>query len=250
MAADAAADMDVYAMGEIGGEERQALFDAVGEFGFGRDANLDGAGFPQPWNRRTHLFDHDGNRFLSLSHGVLTPCSPRRFISCIPITASWVGCTLAGNGRRSSIHFADRPGATFSPMTADRSSVAGWRASSSSRNLPEYLASSPRLPPRVRNIAMTVYHFRATPLTPIHVGDGNSLAPEDYLIEDDQLIQFNRAATLRDMKPETRRQLEQRLDSNDFQAAQEILRKSVQPRHHRCRIQIGAESRADLLKKP
>ena len=31
-------------------------------------------------------------------------------------------------------------------------------------------------------------------------------------------------------------------------AAQEILRKSVQPRHHRCRIQIGAESRADLLK--
>lgn len=95
---------------------------------------------------------------------------------------------------------------------------------------------------------MTVYHFRATPLTPIHVGDGNSLAPEDYLIEDDQLIQFNRAATLREMNPETRRQLEERLDRNDFQAAQEILRKSVQPRHHRCRIQIGAESKADLLK--
>lgn len=95
---------------------------------------------------------------------------------------------------------------------------------------------------------MTVYRFRATPLTPIHVGDGNSLAPEDYLIEGDHLIQFNRAATLRDMKPETRRQLEERLERNDFQAAQEILRKSVQPRHHRCRIQIGAESKADLLK--
>jgi len=95
---------------------------------------------------------------------------------------------------------------------------------------------------------MTVYRFRATPLTPIHVGDGNSLAPEDYLIESDHLIQFNRAATLRDMPPEIRRQLEERLDRNDFQAAQEILRKSVQPRHHRCRIQIGAESRADLLK--
>jgi CRISPR-associated protein Csm5 len=50
------------------------------------------------------------------------------------------------------------------------------------------------------------------------------------------------------MKPETRRQLEERLERNDFQAAQEILRKSVQPRHHRCRIQIGAESKADLLK--
>ena len=95
---------------------------------------------------------------------------------------------------------------------------------------------------------MTVYRFRATPLTPIHIGDGNSLTPEDYLIEGDHLIQFNRAATLRDMKPETRRQLEERLERNDFQAAQEILRKSVQPRHHRCQIQIGAESKADLLK--
>ncbi|HRY15556.1 MAG TPA: type III-A CRISPR-associated RAMP protein Csm5 [Candidatus Competibacteraceae bacterium] len=95
---------------------------------------------------------------------------------------------------------------------------------------------------------MTVYRFCATPLTPIHVGDGSSLAPEDYLIEGDHLIQFNRAATLREMNPETRRQLEERLDRNDFQAAQEILRKSVQPRHHRCRIQIGAESKADLLK--
>lgn len=95
---------------------------------------------------------------------------------------------------------------------------------------------------------MTVYRFRATPLTPIHVGDGNVLAPEDYLIEGDHLIQFNRAATLRDMKPETRRQLEERLERNDFRAAQEILRKSVQPRHYRCRIQIGAESKADLLK--
>lgn len=95
---------------------------------------------------------------------------------------------------------------------------------------------------------MTVYRFRATPLTPIHVGNGDTLAPEDYLIEGDHLIQFNRAATLRDMKPETRRQLEERLERNDFQAAQEILRKSVQLRHHRCRIQIGAESKADLLK--
>lgn len=95
---------------------------------------------------------------------------------------------------------------------------------------------------------MTVYRFKATPLTPIHVGDGNTLAPEDYLIDGDHLIQFNRAVVLRDMSSQTRRQLEERLDRNDFQSAQEILRKSVQPRHHRCRIQIGAESKADLLK--
>ena len=53
---------------------------------------------------------------------------------------------------------------------------------------------------------MTVYRFHATPLTPIHVGNGEVLAPEDYLIEKDHLIQFNRAAVLRDMQPETRRQ--------------------------------------------
>lgn len=95
---------------------------------------------------------------------------------------------------------------------------------------------------------MTVYRFHATPLTPIHVGDGNTLTPEDYLIEGDHLIQFNRAAVLRDLKPEVRQQLEQRLERNDFQAVQEILRKSVQPPHQRCRIQIGAESKTDLLK--
>ncbi len=95
---------------------------------------------------------------------------------------------------------------------------------------------------------MTVYRFQATPLTPIHVGDGATLAPEDYLIEGDYLIRFNRSATLRDMSPEARRQLEARLDRNDFQAAQEILRKSVNPQHHRYRIQIGAESKVDLLK--
>lgn len=95
---------------------------------------------------------------------------------------------------------------------------------------------------------MTVYCFRATPLTPIHVGDGTVLAPEDYLIEGNHLIQFNRAAVLRDMKPGIRQDLEKRLDRNDFQAAQDILRKSVQAAHHRCRIQIGAESKADLSK--
>lgn len=95
---------------------------------------------------------------------------------------------------------------------------------------------------------MTVYRFQATPLTPIHVGDGTTLTPEDYLIEGDELIQFSRAAILREMPSEVRQQLEKRLDCNDFQAAQEILRKSAKPQHHRCRIQIGAESKADLLK--
>ncbi len=70
---DAAAEMDIYAASEIGSGDLQALFDTVGEFGFGRDANLGRGRFTatvEPADPR--LSAHDGNRLLSLSHGVLT----------------------------------------------------------------------------------------------------------------------------------------------------------------------------------
>ncbi len=100
---------------------------------------------------------------------------------------------------------------------------------------------------------MTVYRFRATPLTPIHVGDGKSLAPEDYLIEGDVLIRFNRTAVLRDMKPEEWQRVETVLDKNDFVATQALIRAAVNPRHVFNRVGIGAESREALelvVKRP
>ena len=117
---DAAADMDVYALSEIGGEELQALFDAVGEFGFGRDANLGRGRFSAtvaPADPR--LFDHDGNRRLSLSHGVLTPNMAAPFYK-LHTHYGKLGGLYAG-GERSPFKYPlllTRPGATFSPADA------------------------------------------------------------------------------------------------------------------------------------
>lgn len=94
---------------------------------------------------------------------------------------------------------------------------------------------------------MTTLRFTATPLTPIHIGSGEILAPEDYLLRDDQLIHFNRSAVLRDMKPEVRRELETALDRNQFDRAQEIVRGACDPNRHALgRIGISDESRDAL----
>ncbi|MDG4594790.1 MAG: hypothetical protein P9F75_03705 [Candidatus Contendobacter sp.] len=117
---DAAADMDVYAQGEIGGEELQVLFDAVGEFGFGRDANLGRGRFSatvEPADPR--LFDHDGNRRLSLSHGVLTANMAAPFYK-LHTHYGKLGGLHAGGERSPFKHplLLTRPGATFSPTDA------------------------------------------------------------------------------------------------------------------------------------
>ncbi len=94
---------------------------------------------------------------------------------------------------------------------------------------------------------MTTLRFTATPLTPIHIGSGEILAPEDYLLRDDQLIRFNRSAVLRGMKPEVRRELETALDRNQFDRAQAIIRDACDPNRHALgRIGISDESRDAL----
>lgn len=98
---------------------------------------------------------------------------------------------------------------------------------------------------------MTVYRFTATPLTPIHIGTGDTLAPEDYLLRDDQLIRFNRSAVVRDMTPELRQRLETLLDNarsfEQLAQAQEIIRGACDPERHTLgRIGISAESRNAL----
>jgi CRISPR-associated protein Csm5 len=95
---------------------------------------------------------------------------------------------------------------------------------------------------------MTLYHFRALALTPIHVGNGEIFTPEDYLIQGDTLIRFHCSAVLRDMNTELHQQLEAALERNNFTAAQEILRTAVDPQRHTLhRTVISDESRVDLL---
>jgi CRISPR-associated protein Csm4 len=112
--------MDVYALGEIGSEELQALFDAVGEFGFGRDANLGRGRFTatvEPADPR--LFARDGNRLLSLSHGVLTANMAAPFYK-LHTHYGKLGGLYAGGERSPFKHplLLTRPGATFSPADA------------------------------------------------------------------------------------------------------------------------------------
>lgn len=117
---DAAAELDVYVAGEMVSAELQALFDTVGEFGFGRDASLGRGRFTatvEPADPR--LFAHDGNRLLSLSHGVLTDNMAASFYKRYTHYGKLGG--LYAGGERSPFKYPlllTRPGATFSPADA------------------------------------------------------------------------------------------------------------------------------------
>lgn len=51
---------------------------------------------------------------------------------------------------------------------------------------------------------MPVYHFKLTPLSPVHVGAGESIAAEDYFLEGGKLTRFLPAAVVRAMTPQER----------------------------------------------
>ena len=117
---DTATELDVYAAGEISSEALQSLLSTVGEFGFGRDASLGRGRFTatvDPANPR--LFDYDGNRILSLSHGVLTANMAAPLYK-LHTHYGKLGGLYAG-GERSPFKYPlllTRPGATFSPAAA------------------------------------------------------------------------------------------------------------------------------------
>lgn len=94
---------------------------------------------------------------------------------------------------------------------------------------------------------MSTLRFTAIPLTPIHIGNGDVLAPEDYLLDGDILMRFNRKAVVRDMRPSVRWELEAALDRNNFTKVQEFIRSACDPRCHvLSRIGISDASRGDL----
>jgi CRISPR-associated protein Csm4 len=117
---DTATELDVYAAGEISSEALQSLLATVGQFGFGRDASLGRGRFTatvDPANPR--LFDYDGNRILSLSHGVLTANMVAPLYK-LHTHYGKLGGLYAG-GERSPFKYPlllTRPGATFSPAAA------------------------------------------------------------------------------------------------------------------------------------
>lgn len=117
---DTAAEMDVYAASEIASEDLHALFSTVGEFGSGRDANLGRGRFTATMELADpRLFAHDGNRQLSLSHGVVTTNMAAPFYK-LHTHYGKLGGLYAGGERSPFKHplLLTRPGATFSPADA------------------------------------------------------------------------------------------------------------------------------------
>jgi CRISPR-associated protein Csm5 len=94
---------------------------------------------------------------------------------------------------------------------------------------------------------VTTHRFTAIPITPIHVGDGSLLAPEDYLLEDGAVARFVPERVVADMGPAERRRFLATLDAGRLGEAQAILRRAVDPpRHVIERIGLGAGARAKL----
>jgi CRISPR-associated protein Csm4 len=112
-----ASELDVYVRTHLAADDLETLFAHVGEQGFGRDASLGRGRFSAQVNvADAALFQHSGNRLLSLSHGVLSPnmAEPRYRLH----THYGKLGGLYATGPRSPFKYPVRlmrPGATFAP---------------------------------------------------------------------------------------------------------------------------------------
>ena len=97
---------------------------------------------------------------------------------------------------------------------------------------------------------MPAYKLRVTPLTPVHVGTGESIAAEDYFLTNNKLVRFRPAAVVRAMKPEKRREYQALLsgDANSLLRALKLLRGEAErdPGTWLYAVGIGAASRQAL----
>lgn len=93
---------------------------------------------------------------------------------------------------------------------------------------------------------MTMTSFIGIPLTPIHIGDGTELAPENFKIDGDDLVRFDAAAVLAAMPAQAQARFLQALDGGRLKEAQAELHKGVTPQHHLERVAVGRASLAEL----
>ncbi len=94
---------------------------------------------------------------------------------------------------------------------------------------------------------MAILRFRAIPLTPIHIGAGQTITPENYLVEADTLVRFNPHAVLADMAPGDRDTYVKHLEQDRVDSAQELLRQRCRPEDHGVyRAAIGRGSKREL----
>lgn len=95
--------------------------------------------------------------------------------------------------------------------------------------------------------------FRLRPLTPVHIGGKERLAPEDYVLDGDVLVRLKVSSILAALSPELRRRFEQEVDAGRLRAAQDIvggfwrgLPPSARPDFEWYRIRVGEGARNEL----
>lgn len=95
---------------------------------------------------------------------------------------------------------------------------------------------------------MTTVYFHAIPLTPVHIGDGSHLSPEDFRINGNRLERFHPTRVVADMEPALQQRYIDAIGAGKLKQAQALIRQSVDPQSHVFeRIAIGAEA-LDYLK--
>jgi CRISPR-associated protein Csm5 len=91
--------------------------------------------------------------------------------------------------------------------------------------------------------------FHAVALTPVHVGSGERLAPEDYLLDEkrNRLVRVRTGALLGELGEAERVRLEGLLRANDFRGARQLLAaRATDRKYWAWEVAVGGESLPEL----
>ncbi|MCS7315151.1 MAG: type III-A CRISPR-associated RAMP protein Csm5 [Bryobacterales bacterium] len=89
--------------------------------------------------------------------------------------------------------------------------------------------------------------FRLTPLTPVHIGTGETIGPEEYLIQVGQFVRINTHKILMDWPLASRQRFEQFIFNNRIEEARRMLHDAASKAEFQLyRAAIGEPSRREL----
>jgi CRISPR/Cas system CSM-associated protein Csm5 (group 7 of RAMP superfamily) len=91
--------------------------------------------------------------------------------------------------------------------------------------------------------------FRAVVWTPVHIGSGDRLAPEDYWLDErsNRLVRLRTGALLRDLEEAERRRLENLLRENRLAEARALLAgRAKESKYRAWEVAVGEESVGEL----
>ncbi len=89
--------------------------------------------------------------------------------------------------------------------------------------------------------------FRLVPLTPVHIGTGETIAPDEYFLQGNWLVRINMHRLLLDWPPVQRRQFEQFIAANRLDEARKLVHAAAQSAQFQSyRARIGEPARREL----